>query len=412
MHVGVSGDVLGEEVSADAGGAGMDAAMFAGLDSAEDSAPLRRAVAAVPPQSASASTSSAVRYIAPGAAGATSSIPGRGIDVAIVTPSRKHSHSAAVEAAAAAAAADAESEGPDSEDDGVGVATSPDGSAAGSAHFSSGFAGEADVPGGARAPARPLSTYMDDMRSFLRDPLPYAAGSVACYIERGKVGLFGGAPTYSLYTKEGDRFLLAARKRSGKRTSNYIVSSDRGDLSREGSGFLGKLRGNFVGTEYVVYDDGEAPGARKGSGSVRKELAVVAYQSNVMGTRGPRKMQVSVPRVDAADNSRVVFQPAEGEPTMADLIKAGHTQDMVTMVNKPPKWNEAVKAFVLNFNGRVTMASVKNFQLVTPTDHERVVLQFGRVGKDLFTMDVMWPLSPLQAFSICLSSFDYKLACE
>lgn len=32
------------------------------------------------------------------------------------------------------------------------------------------------------------------------------------------------------------------------------------------------------------------------------------------------------------------------------------------------------------------MASVKNFQLVTPADHDTVVLQFGRVGKDLFTM--------------------------
>lgn len=82
------------------------------------------------------------------------------------------------------------------------------------------------------------------------------------------------------------------------------------------------------------------------------------------------------------------------------------------MVNKPPKWNETVGAYVLNFNGRVTMASVKNFQLVSPDDQERVVLQFGRVDKDLFSMDFQYPLSPLQAFSICLSSFDQKLACE
>lgn len=65
---------------------------------------------------------------------------------------------------------------------------------------------------------------------------------------------------------------------------------------------------------------------------------------------------------------------------------------------------------MLNFNGRVTMASVKNFQLVSPDDHDTVVLQFGRVDKDRFTMDYQAPLSPLQAFSICLSSFDYKLS--
>jgi len=67
---------------------------------------------------------------------------------------------------------------------------------------------------------------------------------------------------------------------------------------------------------------------------------------------------------------------------------------------------------VLNFNGRVTMASVKNFQLVTPHDHDSVVLQFGKVGKDDFTMDFQWPLSPMQAFAVTMSSFDSKLACE
>ena len=37
-------------------------------------------------------------------------------------------------------------------------------------------------------------------------------------------------------------------------------------------------------------------------------------------------------------------------------------------------------AYCLNFNGRVTHASVKNFQLVTESDPEYVILQFGKVG--------------------------------
>ena len=81
-------------------------------------------------------------------------------------------------------------------------------------------------------------------------------------------------------------------------------------------------------------------------------------------------------------------------------------------INKPPKWNDQVGAYVLNFSGRVTQASVKNFQLVSPDDLETVVLQFGRVAKDVFTMDFQWPLSPLQAFSIACSAFDYKLSVE
>ena len=95
-----------------------------------------------------------------------------------------------------------------------------------------------------------------------------------------------------------------------------------------------------------------------------------------------------------------------------------------------------LNAYCLNFNGRVTEASVKNFQLISEDNREYVVLQFGKVrssqghdcgghqvndhchccdqqvGKDTFTMDFQWPMTAFQAFSICLSSFDNKLACE
>lgn len=75
----------------------------------------------------------------------------------------------------------------------------------------------------------------------------------------------------------------------------------------------------------------------------------------------------------------------------------------------------------------MTVASVKNFQLIAatqpaagaptpsqpaPQEHDKIILQFGKVGKDMFTMDYRYPLSAFQAFAICLSSFDTKLACE
>ena len=82
------------------------------------------------------------------------------------------------------------------------------------------------------------------------------------------------------------------------------------------------------------------------------------------------------------------------------------------MINKPPLWNENVGAYVLNFYGRVTMASVKNFQLVDPEAQSTVLLQFGRTDKDSFNMDLRWPLSPMQAFAITLSSFDSKMGCD
>lgn len=104
----------------------------------------------------------------------------------------------------------------------------------------------------------------------------------------------------------------------------------------------------------------------------------------------------------------------------------GKTRPLV-LKNKPPRWHEQLQCWCLNFRGRVTVASVKNFQLIAatqpaagaptpsqpaPAEHDKIILQFGKVGKDMFTMDYRYPLSAFQAFAICLSSFDTKLACE
>lgn len=51
--------------------------------------------------------------------------------------------------------------------------------------------------------------------------------------------------------------------------------------------------------------------------------------------------------------------------------------------NKAPRWHEQLQRWCLNFNGHVTVASVKNFQLVACVDSsdvglepKKVVLQF------------------------------------
>lgn len=44
-----------------------------------------------------------------------------------------------------------------------------------------------------------------------------------------------------------------------------------------------------MGTQFEVYDDGDNPGKKKKSdkGYVRRELAGILYESNVLGSKGP-----------------------------------------------------------------------------------------------------------------------------
>lgn len=197
-------------------------------------------------------------------------------------------------------------------------------------------------------------------------PVPKGAGIVQCYIRRNKSGTNKLFPVYSLFLKD-ERFLLMSKKRPNNKTSNYLISMTEGDLSRDGENFVGKLRSNFVGTDFQIYDNGVNPkdNPSASQGQVRKELGSVMYAANVLGSRGPRKMQAAIPAVD--ENNEMVLSGPGGKDILHKL-KDREYRDLVYLINKPPRWNEQVGAYVLNFNGRVTMASVKNFQLVDPDE--------------------------------------------
>lgn len=206
---------------------------------------------------------------------------------------------------------------------------------------------------------------------------------------------------------------MSATKRKGKVTSNYRIFDEEKPPNKLDAPFIAKLRANFQGTQFVIFDGGKNPlkAAKRPNDMVRCELAAVTYEPNIFGHRGPRKMGVYLPNLD--EKGRPYQFPAEGDKSaILRRKKHGDLSELTVLLNRSPKWNDQVKAYVLNFNGRVTEASVKNFQLVSVNDDNDVLLQFGRVGTDKFTIDFKHPFTPLQAFAICLSSFDQKLACE
>lgn len=260
-----------------------------------------------------------------------------------------------------------------------------------------------------------------DLKSFLLNPSPKHAGLIECRIVRERSGLNKLFPRYVMESDAGV-FLLSARKQKHNKTSNYWISMSQEDVGKDDEAFLGKLRSNFFGLEFASYGTGLNP--KKIDRSMpqvhaiqlaRPELVAVHYSSSLWGSkpRGPRKMCAVIPRVQPKGERQVCRTLHPETDGLSALLKSGTANHLIdTYQNKPPKWNEQIGAFVLNFNKRVTQASVKNFQLTTSEDPDTVYLQFGRVGKDVFNMDFRYPFSPLQAFAICLSSFDYKLCCE
>ncbi|KUF84952.1 hypothetical protein AM588_10000790 [Phytophthora nicotianae] len=95
------------------------------------------------------------------------------------------------------------------------------------------------------------------------------------------------------------------------------------------------------------------------------------------------------------------------------------TSDRIKIGSKLPVWCPEVNSLMLKFHGgRIREASAKNFMLMLeeesagtlaspvpdPTGNNRVVMQFGKFSKSKFALDFRFPLAPIQAFAIGLSS--------
>uniref|UniRef100_A0A287AZ63 TUB like protein 2 n=1 Tax=Sus scrofa TaxID=9823 RepID=A0A287AZ63_PIG len=224
-------------------------------------------------------------------------------------------------------------------------------------------------------PSAPGPRLGEDMAAYVMRPALFGR-MVQCLISRDRRGVDKGFfPFYYLYLEAADgqkHFLLSGRKRKRSKTPNYLISLDRTDLSRDGDNFVGKVRSNALGTKFTIFDNGVNP-ERKNfvteTARIREELGAVCYETNFLGLRGPRKMTLIIPGIDA-QNRRIGVQPQNEQESLLSRLQRGATQGLVLMQNKAPLWSDESGVYVLNFHGRVTRASVKNFQIVHRDDRE------------------------------------------
>ncbi|KAI4876510.1 hypothetical protein NFI96_010519, partial [Prochilodus magdalenae] len=272
-----------------------------------------------------------------------------------------------------------------------------------------------------RAPSPVIE--FEDLEEFVLQPAQQGV-TVKCKVTRDKRGVDRGLyPTYYLHLDNEKKqvFLLAGRKRKKSTTSNYLISVDPTDLSRGGENFIGKLRSNLMGTKFTVFDNALHPDrALPDMSNARQELAAIIYkiisvvligfqETNVLGMKGPRRMTVIIPGMNK-DGERVPLRPRSENDGLLIRHQNRNMENLIELRNKTPVWNEETASHVLNFNGRVTKASIKNFQIVHNKDQDYIVMQFGRTDDDAFTLDYNYPLCAVQAFAIALSSFDGKIA--
>jgi len=130
-------------------------------------------------------------------------------------------------------------------------------------------------------------------------PIPPRIGQVRTTISRVKSGLSLLWPKYNLVLSDSNKFLLAGKKKSGSATSKYVISADSNAMEKSSHGYLGKVRSNFLGTEFSIFDNGKGPKKQvPAKDNLRYQHGVVQYETNVLGSKGPRRMKVLLPNVD------------------------------------------------------------------------------------------------------------------
>jgi len=121
-----------------------------------------------------------------------------------------------------------------------------------------------------------------------------------------------------------------------------------------------------------------------------------------------KQMQQRMENEDRSERQNATLSDATGD---VDDYSPPEDFGLLALQNRPPWWNDELHSFVLNFGGRVSVASVKNFQLCDRGDQDYIMLQFGRIqGRHSFTMDFQHPLTAVQAFAIAISSLQSKIS--
>ncbi len=67
-------------------------------------------------------------------------------------------------------------------------------------------------------------------------------------------------------------------------------------MDKNDCNYLGKLRGNMVGTIYNLYDYGVQPNKTLDRSDWRTSLAYIEYENNFLGLNGPRKLKGVIPK--------------------------------------------------------------------------------------------------------------------
>jgi hypothetical protein len=202
--------------------------------------------------------------------------------------------------------------------------------------------------------------------------------------------------------------------------------------------YLGRMVKNYTGTSFTLHDyrvtnphSANAP---------KHQLATMLYKTNVSGG-DPNAFTTILPRydeeylegeqVESLINRHKLLKKKRsslGQSMMDKLrrkkdlaygsVEQREEAELIILQTQKPIYSEELQAYTLDFDGRVKMPCKRNFILSVDSENLRLVNEFGegatllrhgKINEDRYCLDYRYPLSPVQALAISVTSFADKL---
>ncbi len=309
-----------------------------------------------------------------------------------------------------------------------------------------------------------------------------------CYIERQKSIFGTTYSLCADLENGSGREMIVAKKLPGNRTSHFIFSIKGEDLDLKpemrSKLYLGKLRA-LNDKDYILYDSGQlkgddspdtgtqnfddfmmtyasaasnastsasggsllpsddgtsvkSPTATNSQSLYRKELCLIHYEYKKRPQNDERGLEVCIPNTlsdlhSFSDvfgvNGSITNGPPPSFAGCFDKIRNQLRQnelygDLAFVMHEKKSKYDPLSSCLVDFKGRATTPSMKNFQLITSSavrheskatirheaDDKEWLFQCGKVNDSCYNLDFKHPLSMFQAFAIAVARFDANLS--
>ena len=201
---------------------------------------------------------------------------------------------------------------------------------------------------------------------------------------------------YILYSNTR-KFILSAKEQFSIFHTNFLIYSTRDFLDNS---IIASLHSYQQKSEFILYDIGAHPAKLKSEGidkNNENQLRRYLLQVKFLNDKKFEHFLIYLPKENYFTNN--IYNKEENHK---DKLSNGEYKNFDIYENNLPKFDFSLHKFVDNFSSRVKEKSKFNFKVLN--EGQRAI-ECGKVNEYNYILDISYPFSPLEAFSIALSLF-------